>query len=459
MSLSVKNYYGGVWVDVSDYVTGAGTVPYISRNRDWTGRIDSWDLTIAGTIIDVRTVGYRFSIGDRFAVYNGTTILYCGSITSSEYDYDSQTFKINTETDLSKLKNYLVEYSVLHTPIVNNSTMWYEYQAADFYNFKNVGVLYLLRVMFLTIGATLDVSRIDGLTLFHDYRNGFAMDVHGDDLFLDEEMIYAIGASVATNHQSIDLSYGTSKKNFWEVFLEILSYLKLGVMITAVNSYILYETQANYTVADDDVYAKTEEPFLAEVYPNELGLDVSYKGRDFYQSGTITALDHWVSGGSESISLLSNLVIQYASTNRTTAYNLQTLIFRPQLISLAIVSASYAANEVTITTEYYHGFKQYDFVNISGVVGMTDINGRFEISAVVSSKSFKIAVTTIQTYTSGGVIVLANSINCALQKCQAKNKDYTRQTIECPIKTTISTVVENFIDLEEQTSKIIQETY
>jgi hypothetical protein len=36
---------------------------------------------------------------------------------------------------------------------------------------------------------------------------------------------------------------------------------------------------------------------------------------------------------------------------------------------------------------------------------------------------------------------------------------YTEETIVCPYQTTFNTVVENFIDLEDRTSRIIQETY
>jgi len=93
-------------------------------------------------------------------------------------------------------------------------------------------------------------------------------------------------------------------------------------------------------------------------------------------------------------------------------------------------------------------------------------------------------LTTGQTYTSGGKAIelqnnayrdlIPNAVSIDKEVTDKWNpihykmtadvgnqvdNDYLSETIECPYNTTFYTVVENFIDLENRTSKIIQEDY
>lgn len=52
-----------------------------------------------------------------------------------------------------------------------------------------------------------------------------------------------------------------------------------------------------------------------------------------------------------------------------------------------------------------------------------------------------------------------NNWNPALQKIKAYTQNYTKEKIRCPIQTTITDVLENYIDLETRTSEIVQEEY
>ena len=66
----------------------------------------------------------------------------------------------------------------------------------------------------------------------------------------------------------------------------------------------------------------------------------------------------------------------------------------------SITAASHAAGTVTVTASG-HGYVEGDFVDISGVVGMTDLNGIFGVSGVAGN-DFDVTLTTAQSYTSGG---------------------------------------------------------
>lgn len=67
-----------------------------------------------------------------------------------------------------------------------------------------------------------------------------------------------------------------------------------------------------------------------------------------------------------------------------------------------ITAISKTATTVTLTLSGNHYLRQYDLTTISGVVGMTDINGAWQVAAVPANNQITITLTTAQTYTSGG---------------------------------------------------------
>ena len=103
MANTVQNYYGAAWVDISDYVVGYSPVPYISRNRDWTLRIETWGVQIAGTLGDIRGGSYNFTIGDKFVVKSGATFLFSGEVEESYYNYSEQIYEVRIKSSLGKL--------------------------------------------------------------------------------------------------------------------------------------------------------------------------------------------------------------------------------------------------------------------------------------------------------------------------------------------------------------------
>ena len=68
-----------------------------------------------------------------------------------------------------------------------------------------------------------------------------------------------------------------------------------------------------------------------------------------------------------------------------------------------ISTASHLAGTVTVDTSIAHGLTTGDRVEITGVVGITDLNGYFSVD-VTDTDTFTVSLTTAQTYTSGGSI-------------------------------------------------------
>jgi len=71
--------------------------------------------------------------------------------------------------------------------------------------------------------------------------------------------------------------------------------------------------------------------------------------------------------------------------------------------SLTISGATSSGGYVTVTTGT-HGLVAGDAVHISGVVGMTDLNAIWEVYDCPLTTTFRVVLTTAQTYTSGGDI-------------------------------------------------------
>lgn len=67
-----------------------------------------------------------------------------------------------------------------------------------------------------------------------------------------------------------------------------------------------------------------------------------------------------------------------------------------------VISISKTATTVTLTLNGNHYLRQYDLMTISDVVGMTDINGAWEVASVPASNQITITIATAQTYVSGG---------------------------------------------------------
>ena len=88
-----------------------------------------------------------------------------------------------------------------------------------------------------------------------------------------------------------------------------------------------------------------------------------------------------------------------------------------------ISDANHSTGTVTIDFTGAHGLNQYELVYIEDVVGMTDINGTFEVITAPDTDTITITKTTAQSYTSGGsarktidVISLSTDITCEVIK-------------------------------------------
>lgn len=83
-------------------------------------------------------------------------------------------------------------------------------------------------------------------------------------------------------------------------------------------------------------------------------------------------------------------------------WNLSGMELPPPNSGTVSGAATVATGVVEVTMDTTRGLFQHEEVKFSGVVGMTDLNGTFAITSVVSNTKVRIALATSQTYSSGG---------------------------------------------------------
>ena len=77
--------------------------------------------------------------------------------------------------------------------------------------------------------------------------------------------------------------------------------------------------------------------------------------------------------------------------------------------SASITGATYAAGVVTVTMSGNTFLRANDKITIASVVGMTDLNGVWSVLGTPAPNQFTVALTTAQTYTSGGTWTRVNA--------------------------------------------------
>ena len=89
-----------------------------------------------------------------------------------------------------------------------------------------------------------------------------------------------------------------------------------------------------------------------------------------------------------------------AAHNDATSWDLTSLDAYP-LNTGSISNATYSSGVVTVTVTANHHLMTGDWVTIASVTGMTDLNGRRQVTRL-SATTFSVSLTTAQSYTSGG---------------------------------------------------------
>lgn len=500
MSLKVEHYYNNSWVDISDYiVNGTSEVPYISRNRDFTPRFESWDVRIAYSLTATRSGWTNFAAKDRIRVMNDTTTLFVGYVISSPLNYSSLEFEVKVMTDIYKLHDYLIDYDTLHSVISGGSPSSTEYRPYSYYLMPTIHFTYLMKQMFSIAGLILDTSTVDNVVAFsHTWDNEqvgdpVSMDITYKDFFTGESELYCINQSIDAYHTVIDYYAYDYKKNkiTFEILISALCQIfGFTIDLISTDNYQLNLITENYTIADDDNYDYKNEPIDGEEDIDTLGISIHVPLQGGESSLALSGLANNYTkrsyGEGSGLDWLDNLKIYYIK--EVLAYDMSKVI--------PISAASCNSGKVEITTSIAHGLSAGNSCLIFGVAGMDNINaGIFGLADtktvlgfpdVPTLLTFKFAQSVGTTYIEGGWvykdtgtnynnshrigwlypyeittndILSGDEINPIKWQVLSKAADYIKEEITTEIQITKKSVIENFIDIEEQSSNIIQESY
>lgn len=275
--MTIKNYYSGSWVDISDYISGLSEMPWTERNTDFTLVLDRWNIGIAGSLRDVRGATYNFSQGDKIMVYDGVTPIYYGLIQKSLYNYATMEFEVEILSALSLLKEKKVIYGELHSLLSGGSPSWYEY-IVDVYTHPIVGIVYAMKKMFEACGLTLDLTDPYSTVAFNDGSR----DVYYSEFLLSEDMMYCLNQTIAEGSNAgsgivPDADQGAVPSMF-DFVSELCSFLGLGVELTDEAEYALIVETGNYTIADENKLEYKKELIGAEEVAAFLQASMYYVG-------------------------------------------------------------------------------------------------------------------------------------------------------------------------------------
>jgi len=405
MSITVEIDQSG-FIDITDYIIKAGKVPYIGRNRDWSVKAEP--LTLSLSI----SSGISPAISDPIKVVCDSQVIFAGLIGRAPYNYNDRSYELEAITEIGSLGDYILEYDVCHSTFYNGGTgnAIGTYILSDYYSQPNVYVFYMLEKLFEIAGLTLDTSTVKATTAFnYDYGlGGGSQAVTYEDLWFNEEMLYCWGQSYGVNHSVLDdggsdSQYAAGKPTFLAVLKEICSAFSVFPVITDVGAYELVFDTGNYTIADDDKYDYKSEPIKAK------------------QPDAIAEM---------TLCLALNLSEEWGFFSNTTPRN-------PTVIRYSDLGSLPGRVSTPNIIKIFHDPR-------------STVNGNPFPSPFLAATG---SSSSSQDPTYG------NGTNITKNKYIAEAVDYTQEVIESPIQLTAKTVIQNYIDIEKQTSEIIQESY
>jgi hypothetical protein len=423
----VKNYYGGSWIDISDYIVDIDGIPYTSHNRDFSIRIDSVNIKVAASILDIRGDIFEFQPYDDFEFYDGLTFIFSGYVKHSKYNTQTYTFDIQIDSDLGRLGfiNSVIQYANLHALFTTGTNTIDQYRPMSFYNGATVGLLWGIKQMFTAAGLALDTSVIDNVVAFHantqaGWPGFFNKDYLWKQLFFGENELYCISQGSTAFRTILDdplKKYNGSKIFYFDFISEICSQLGLALRATAKNSYkiILGGTE---TIASSNFFEYSKDNILAQLTLGQLGVSLipinpanclsgADEGEQNYDAINIGfGYDPWKTGdpsgpgaqsvtGASSISVLGNFQIRFEDT--TSDYS-----FDPTRAH-KIVDVTLTGGFLYITTLTPHGFTILtphgfgppvsEYVIFLGVPGMPQLTRQMNVylTAVMDDYTIKIA--------------------------------------------------------------------
>ncbi|WP_448509307.1 hypothetical protein [Immundisolibacter sp.] len=289
--MAVVVYVSGV--DRSTYVEEDFSFEHVKRNKNYRPIIGTADLVFKDA-----STGSWFARGTKIHILVDNDVRFIGRIKNAVYDYNQRVYKVEVESHLAKLQDYLVQYDTLHSVLSAGSVS--QYNATDNHGYPYVQLIWLLQKMFTIGSMTLDTTEIDSAIWKNSsyYYPSYPYDIYYNKLRIDENMLYCLAQPKSTFHTNIDSvtkteNYADNKITFWDLFQEIC--MVFGFSVSPVTTYgdtpafkihkYVPKATRNYIIADNLKYDYSKVDIEPDI-PSVEGYNVSWvAGKEGFSSG------------------------------------------------------------------------------------------------------------------------------------------------------------------------------
>ena len=481
--ITVEIQKATTWTDISDFITDGSPVPFISRNRDYTLKIETIQLTLstASQTLVINSNPFTPALNDGIRIkYNGT-LIWAGYISKCPLNYDTFSYDLEVTNNLYYLQNFRVDYGTLHAQFATGGATqyipsslssggltnvasgniqistkdnlgggYYYLPATSFgdYGSSTLHLLWALKQMFIVAGLTLDTTAVDSLSPFNfdfsaTYNGSNILPVLYSDLYLWEEMLWCINQSVVVDHLTIDYSsYSDNKISCFDYISEICSQLSFGIYQTGEMAYKLiptiYGTLNTYNPSNDTRYSDKYDNVHQQLPMNTKSPPFISPAMDISSGGAIPQIIIGTISGQYLVGTVGFPFACYVPAN------IGGTIYRPEFNNWKVVVGEMGGQKVNLSL---YSTPIIYFAKFDGS-GNKLYAQRYNIPRGLMP--FPSGDKLHDSFNNGVMLnVLANKYN-------ASYSDYLEETLTTDIDLTPITVVQNYIDIKNQKSLIIQ---
>ena len=490
-------YKSGSYQDISDYVTECSDIPFIDRNRDYSIRAKQITMTLSDTVT------YVPGPSDKIKIEYSGTIVYIGRVKQAKHIRVDRVYEVEVLNRLLDLKNYVVDFDTLQADLMYNNKESGSEQSytvdvgTDVITAVSHGLPNNTIIVFHNSGGTVP----GGLTETSNYIVGdvtadtFKVYVHTD--FAHSSPINITDTGTGTNTFYLpaytggsvgDYSFADGEFSTSAVITSSsvrLRYLleRMAVIagMTFTTSNLAYPTQyfkgsiiGNFTVGD----------YTADFTGNDFAIDTVALydiGQAVVQDARVPNSDSaWIDKASkltffDFISLVFKSMNMFFLPIGADAYEIRHAPGTGEAYTITDdnlldyidtdVAAEYSAYVFKMGYGASSNYRlEYYDNNSDALLYPTNEGEGTEQISWVNNIAFLFIKYVLGVY--NGVCAAAYWTPTSLGNSGDNVRftrhlitDYTEERIETEITLTVKGVIENYLDFQNQTSKIIQETY
>jgi len=464
---------GSQFVNCNDYLIGSEPVPFIDRNRDYELIVSEFSIGISSNAPDFEKNNEVLIVANELDI---SRCIFTGYIGEKKKNEDSSSWEYLICSDLKFLQTYFLDYETLNNDFVNNSPDINSLCPASFDNefSPNIRVIYAIERMFSIAGLQINFALVKDDVIFNRFYDGREESILLSKIAIDARAIYAINQSYVAFYRE-----GSNFEPTLDSLLNLFDFIKLFFSLTGIfiipigeKSFKVYRrTDGNYSVIDDLKwkYSLNEIEKRTDGYGYEMRFGYKYgeEYRRYYGdlvTGYTPVTQVIVDSGKENIPWYDNL---FFLIRRTRPVNVTNIVYDGGGRTSIYVEDITTYSDVVLNRRH---------IEITGVQGMTEINGIHTIyTFIISTKRIIIFFTPTNSYTSGGIVDHAGTVYPDYywhlddpirypdeglgNKKKILLNDYISEEITTQATITPKAVVKNYIDMNSHTSEIVQEIY